>query len=141
MTTYTREDQKITVATHDRKASSHYSFIHNFFYVNGNIFFQFKSAKIDFLTTQYRTSRSLKIIMTALNTIINKYNGRSFEIIDFHGDNEFNKAALKYFLQPALVHIYGKAEHVGPIERSIRTIKERCRSTCNEIPYKRIVNH
>ena len=76
--------------------------------------------------------------MTTLNTIIDKYNRISFEIVDFHGDNIFDEAALKDFLQPILVHIYGKADHVGPIERSVCTVKESCRSTCNGIPHKRI---
>ena len=76
--------------------------------------------------------------MTTLDTIINKYNARSFEITDLHGDNEFDKAAFKDFLQPALLHIYSETEHVGPIERSVRTVKQRCRSTCNETPYRSI---
>lgn len=36
------------------------------------------------------------------------------------------------------MHAYGRNEHVGPIERPVRTIKERCRSTCNGITYRRI---
>ena len=38
----------------------------DFFLVNGNIFFHIKSDKINFLTVQYCTSRSLKTIITAL---------------------------------------------------------------------------
>ena len=36
------------------------------------------------------------------------------------------------------MHIYGRGEHVPPIERSVRTIKERSRSTCSGLPFKRI---
>ena len=36
------------------------------------------------------------------------------------------------------MHIYGRAEHVPPIERSVRTIKKRSRSTCSGLPFKRI---
>ena len=110
----------------------------DFFYVNGNIFFHTKSNKVDFTTAQYCTSRSLRSIMTALEKVQNKYSTRSFNITDYHGDNEFDKSALKDFLLPALIHIYGRNEHVGPIERATRTIKERARSTCNGTPYKRI---
>ena len=78
----------------------------DFFYVNENIFFHSKSEQINFLTAQYCTSRSLKTIMTALERIINKYNARSFCISDIHGDNEFDKAALKEFLEPAIMHVY-----------------------------------
>ena len=69
-----------------------------FFFVNGNIFFHAKSDKINFLTAQYCTSRSLKTIMTALEGVTNKCNGRSFNISDFHGDNDFDKTVLKDFL-------------------------------------------
>ena len=63
----------------------------DFFFINGNIFFHTKSYKIDFLTAQYCTSRSLKTIMTALETVINKYQCRSFKLTDYHGDSEFDK--------------------------------------------------
>ena len=110
----------------------------DFFFVNGNIFFFTKSDKINFLTAQYCTSRTLRTIMTALEKVINKYSCRSLNICDYHGDNEFDKQALKYFLEPALCHIYGREEHVGSIERPVRTVKERFRSTCSNIPYRRL---
>ena len=43
---------------------------------------------------------------------------------------------LEDFLRPATLHIYGKNEHVGIVERSIQTIKERCRCMCNSVPFK-----
>jgi hypothetical protein len=55
----------------------------------------------------------------------------------YHGDNEFDIAALKEHLRPATVHICAKDEHIHVIERSTRTVKERCHSTCHSIPYKR----
>ena len=60
----------------------------------------------------------------------NKYNGRDFRISTYHVDNEFDKAEIKK-LAPAIMNIYWRHEHVGGIERSIRTIKERCRVTCH----------
>ena len=111
----------------------------DFFFVNGNIFFLTKSNKIDFLTAQYCISRSLRTIITALESIINKYRCRSFKLTDFHGDSEFDKEKLKDFLEPAILHTYAREEHVGFIERPIRSIKERCRSTVHGIPYKRMI--
>ena len=110
----------------------------DFFFVNGNVFFLTKSHKIDFLTAQYYKSRSLRTIITALESIINKYRCRSFNVTDFHGDGEFDKGKLKDFLEPALLHAYAREEHVPTIERPIRSIKERCRSTVNGVPYKRM---
>ena len=109
----------------------------DFFFVNGNIFLHTKSNKVNFLTAQYCNSRSLRTIITVLEKVINKYECRSFNICDCHGDNEFDKEALRTFLEPALLHIYGRKEHVGPIERSVRTIKERFRSTCCNVPYRK----
>ena len=109
----------------------------DFFFVNGNIFLHTKTNKVNFLTAQYCTSRSLRTIMTVLEKVINKYTCRSFNICDVHGDNEFDKDILRDFLNPALLHIYGREEHVGPIERSVRTIKTKFRSMCSNVPYRR----
>ena len=130
--------EKIPLPLMIAKHHSNLSMAMDFFFINGNIFFHTKTDKINFLSAQYCTSRSLRTIMTALERIINKYKSRSFTICDYHADNEFDKQALKDFLQPALVHIYGRNEHVGPIERSVRTVKDRFRSTCANIPYVRI---
>ena len=68
------------------------------FFANGIIFFHTKSYKLNFVSTQYCKSRSLKIIKAGLSIIQNKYKGRSFEIEDCHGDNESDKASLNDFL-------------------------------------------
>ena len=73
-----------------------------------------------------------------MESIINKYHSRSFKLTDFHGDSEFDKQKLKDFLEPGILHTYAREEHVGIIERSVRSIKERCRSTVHGVPYKRM---
>ena len=76
---------------------SNVSLAMDFFFVNGNIFFHTKSEKIDFLTAQHCSSRSLRTIMTALETVMSKYTCRSFKVTDYHADNEFDKQTLKNF--------------------------------------------
>ena len=98
----------------------------------------FWSEKEDFLTAQSCSSRSMRTILTALEKIINKYTCRSFSITDYHANNEFDKEALRDFLEPALLHIYDREEHVGSIYRSVHTINEGYRSTCHGNPYRRI---
>jgi hypothetical protein len=100
----------------------------DFFFVNGYAFLHTKSSKINFITSQICTSRSQGQIIQALNTIKNIYETRGFQITDVHGDNEFDIKRVKEFLLPATLHIYGKDEHVGIIERLIRTVKEQCRT-------------
>ena len=96
----------------------------DFFFVNSNIFFHTKSGKVDFITAQYCTSSSLQTIIKVLEKIRNKYISRDFNICDSHRDNEFDKSALRDFLETALLYIYGRVEHVGSIERSTCTVKE-----------------
>ena len=80
----------------------------------------------------------MRTIITALEKVINKYISRGFRVTDYHADNEFDKEALKQYLASALVHIYGREEHAPIIERSTRTVKERSRSICCGLPFKRI---
>jgi hypothetical protein len=108
----------------------------DFFFVNGYPFLATKSAKVNFITAQPVTSRSTAQIIKHIDTVINKYEARGFTITAIHGDNEFNINDLKKHVLPTLVHIYGKDEHVGAIERLIRVIKERSRCMCHAIPYK-----
>ena len=84
----------------------------DFFFMNGNIFFHTKLEKMDFLTAQSCSSRSMRTILTALEKIINTYTCRSFRITNYHGDNEFDKEAIRDFLEPAILHIYGREVHV-----------------------------
>jgi hypothetical protein len=109
----------------------------DFFYVNKLPFLHTKSSKINFLSIQSGKTRSTASIKAGLDTVIDIYNARGFDITDIHGDNEFNIASLKQHLLPTATHIYGANEHVGVIERSIRTVKERCRSMCHTVPYKK----
>ena len=94
-------------------------------------FFHKKSDKVYFLTAQYCTSRSLRIIMTALEKVINKYTCRSFNVTDFHGDSEFDKEVLRNFSQPALLHVHAKGEHVAQLRDPCTQIR-----TCSDLRAK-----
>ena len=66
------------------------------------------------------------------------YSSRGFRIDHIHADNEFNTEKIKNSQRPSLFHIYGKDEHVGLIERSNRTIKNKTRTMTHAAPYKKI---
>jgi hypothetical protein len=68
--------------------------------------------------------------------VMSQYTQRGFKIVAFNGDNKFE--TLREHLRPTPLHIVGRGEHVGPIERSVRTIKERVRCSCQSLPYKKI---
>jgi hypothetical protein len=110
----------------------------DFFFINGHPFLHTKSSKVNFLTADICTSRSKAQIINTLEIVRQTYEARGFNITAIHGDNEFNIEALRTSILPATLHIYGKDEHVGKIERSIRTVKERARMSCHSLPYKKV---
>ena len=109
----------------------------DFLYVNKMPFLHTKSSNINFLTIQHFGSRRANEIIQGLQTVIDLYSKRGFEVSTIHGDNEFNIGNLIAAVRPILMQIYARGEHVGRAERSIRTIKERCRCICHSIPFKR----
>jgi hypothetical protein len=96
-----------------------------------------KSEKINFLTVQSGKNRTKRSIIDGLNVVLDTYHARGFMVTDIHGDNEFDINDLRHALSPTTIHIHGVEEHSGIVERSIRTIKERCRSMCHAVPYER----
>ena len=107
----------------------------DFFYVNRMPILHTKSSAVNFVTVQTGHTRSLKSIIKGLDVVLNIYRKRGFQITNIHADNEFDLPQLHNHLRPSTLAIYGRDEHVGVIERSTRTIKERCRSICHTIPY------
>lgn len=96
-----------------------------------------KSGKINFLSIQSGENRTYTSIKKGFDTVINIYKKRGFKIANIHGDNEFDMQKLREHLRPATLHIHGKNKHVGVIERSIRSVKDRCRSVCHSLPFRR----
>ena len=78
-------------------------------------------------------SRSKKAILAEIDSLVRKYTTRGFEIT-MHADNEFT--SIREYLLPIQLHVYGKDEYVGVIERALRVTNERCRCACHAIPYK-----
>ena len=107
------------------------------FFVNRIPFLHTKSQHIGFITSQRLSSRGQTHIIAHLKHIINKYNKRGFAINFIHADNEFNLQRLKSEIQPVCLEIYAPEEHVTDIERSVRTVKERCRCMTHSVPYTR----
>ena len=107
----------------------------DFIFVNTHTFLTTKSSKLNFTTAKYHTSRSISSIINTLNEVKQIYHSRGFNIDNIHGDNEFNKEALKQSQLPTLFHAYGKDEHVGLIERSNRTVKNKARTMTHALPY------
>ena len=63
------------------------------------------------------------------------YRKRGLRVSQLNGDNEFE--TLEDAIRPTRLHLVGAGEHVGDIERSVRTVKDCTRCHIHRLPYKR----
>jgi Reverse transcriptase (RNA-dependent DNA polymerase) len=105
------------------------------FYVQRIIFFTTISRKIKFRTISVLQDRNKSSILKELNIVIKFYQSRGFTIPDIHCDQEFE--CLRNDILPIQLNVVPADAHVGDVERSIRTIKERVRSTIHGLPFRR----
>ena len=64
-----------------------------------------------------------------------KYTTRGFVVSDVFADNEFDSDKYRLLFLLVNLHFCVQGEHVPVIERSIRTVKERIRSTWQGLPH------
>ena len=62
------------------------------------------------------------------------YQDRGLAVVNIHADKEFECCRTK--LSPIILNIAGAGMHVGEVERSIRTIKERVRCSIHGLSFK-----
>jgi hypothetical protein len=80
--------------------------------------------------------RTKGTILRETKAAINLYQARGLTVCDVHADNEF--ACIRDDIRPIAMNIVPADSHVGDIERSIRTIKERLRACVHGLPFKRL---
>ena len=64
------------------------------------------------------------------------YQSRGLTVCDIHADNEFD--CIREDIRPIKMNIVPTDSHVGEIERSICTIKERLHACVHGLPFKRL---
>ena len=106
------------------------------FFVQGLPFFHTISRGIGFRTAHSIPDRSRPTFMKVLRKVIHMYETRGLEICDIHSDNELE--CVRASLLPIVLNTVPADSHVGEVERSIRTIKERIRSCAHGLPFKRL---
>ncbi len=104
--------------------------------MQGIPFFHTISRDIGFRTVHPVADRSKTTILRKLRTVMNTYQARGFAVCDVHGDHELE--CVRESLRPIALNIAPADSHVGDVERSIRTIKERLRSCTHGLPFKRL---
>ena len=71
-----------------------------------------------------------------IQAILRLYADRGFQVRALHVDHEF--ACIRNDVSPVHLDVVAPDSHVGEIERSVRTVKERLRSTVHGLPFKRL---
>jgi hypothetical protein len=108
----------------------------DFFFVQGHIFLHSISRDIHFRTVSSVPDRTRATILKEVTAIIQLYHRRGFRVCDLHVDNEF--ACVRDALHPIHMNVVAADSHVGEIERSVRTVKERLRACVHGLPFKRL---
>jgi hypothetical protein len=96
------------------------------------------SRNIKFTTTEMLINRKASTVLNSMKKIIQIYNMRglltTFAIMDI----EFEPIRGELADQQVALNCTARDEHVGDIERHIRTIKKRCRCIYNTPPFTHI---
>jgi hypothetical protein len=110
------------------------------FFVNKIPFFLTLSRKICFTAVNHLLDRKVATIYKAFEEIYRFYLNWGFHINILHVDNEF--APLQALIQAMpggpKVNLTSADEHVPKIERRIRVVKERARSSRHSLPFNRL---
>jgi len=109
-------------------------------FVNKIPFFLTLSRKICFTTVNHLANRTVAEIFKAFKEIYQYYLQRGFRITTVHADGEFEPVAALITSMPGgpAVNLASANEHVPEIERRARVVKERCRASRHDLPFKRI---
>ena len=108
----------------------------DYFFVQGHPFLHTISRKIKFRTVATVEKRTKATTIKEMKTVLNTYNTRGFEVVELHADMEFE--CIQEAMRPTLMNLNARDDHVGEVERSIRTIKERVRADVHGMPFKRL---
>jgi len=108
----------------------------DFFYVQGVLFFHSISRGIGFRTVKPVINRDKSTILQEPEAVVKLYWHRGFHVCDIHADQEF--ACVQTDLLPVELNIVPADSHVGEVECSIRTIKERLRSCVHGLPFQHV---
>ena len=119
---------KVNIPPHLYERYKEVSLSIDIMFINKVAFFVTKSRNLRFGPSEHITSINHKIILTCIKKLRSVYRLGGFKITHIDSDKEFEP--LQAELEDMHIHLNAAfdAEHVGNIERYIRTNKERVRS-------------
>ena len=107
--------------------------------INGIRFIITKSRHIKFTTIQFIPNANEETLLNSITKVDSIYRLRGFRITTLLVDRQF--ACLEEGLRGSrniALNTCSNDEHVGEIERMIRTVKERCRGVYNTLPFRKL---
>ncbi|KAL7470808.1 hypothetical protein ACHAXS_011072 [Conticribra weissflogii] len=106
-------------------------------FINGIPFLVTVARAIKLITIEYIESRTAKQLSLCLQRIMKLYKHGGFQVTVLYMDGEFEK--IRSHLEGIVtINTTGANEHVGEVERCIRTLKERGRGILNTLPFTTI---
>ena len=103
-------------------------------FINNLPFLVTISRAIKLRTVDMISSTSNKVILASLQQVFKIYDSRGFQVSHLLADSGFQGIARD--ILPIRYNPSSAGEHVPEIERNIRTLKERVRSTIHGLPYR-----
>jgi len=103
--------------------------------IQGHPFFHTISRKVQFRTVAPVLNRNKATLLREIKPVMAMYKSRGFNISDLHADMEFE--CIRNDVLPSRLNVTAANDHVGEVERSIWTMKERARTTIHGLPFKR----
>ena len=77
--------------------------------------------------------RTKGTMLDGIMKAVKLYKDRGLTVVNIHADNEFE--CCRDELSPIVLDIAGAGMHVGEVDRSIWTVKERVRCTTHNLPF------
>jgi hypothetical protein len=71
--------------------------------------------------------------MREMKAAIKLYESHGFHVCDIQTDSEFE--CIRHDIRPIELNIVPADSHVGEVERSIRTLKDRLRACVHDLPF------
>lgn len=109
-------------------------------YVNIIALFVSTSRAMKFGTAEAPKDRKIETQLTNFKSIKATYGRQGFFATRMVGGNDFATQTEAMSIARTALNVVTVGEHVPEIERHIRTLKERCRTTFNTLQFKRIHN-
>ena len=108
----------------------------DFFFVQGLPFYHSISRDIGYRTVSPVSDLTKATILAETKKVVQVYRARGFVVQAMHADNAFE--CIRNALLPIELDCPAPDSHVGEVERSVQTVKDRLRSGVHGLPFRRL---